>query len=100
MRMSEYHALQKYYIANIKFSLKIAPIELENIDNEFDPTNHPDFIKVKRYPNFISIYLKNQYDSYFNYVIWKKSKKLHTSSQHYPKTTCKHHFNQRSSSNL
>ena len=50
---------KKYYISNIKLSLKIDPIDLEKIESECDVSKHPNLIKAKRYQNYISINLKN-----------------------------------------
>ena len=65
---------KKYWISNIKLSLKIDPIDLDKIENECDPIKHSNFIKAKRYHNYISINLRKRDRGYFNYVIWKKSK--------------------------
>ena len=49
---------KKYWISNIKLSLKIDPIDLDKIENECDPIKHSNFIKAKRYHNYISINLR------------------------------------------
>ena len=46
---------KKYYISNIKLSLKIAPIDLEKIENQCDPSKHPNFIKAKRYQTILAL---------------------------------------------
>ena len=83
-----------YWITNIKLSLKVDPIDLEKIENECDPSKHPNFIKAKRYQNYISINLKKPNKGYFNYVIWKKSRNsLKTpQKQHVNITSVKNHI--------
>ena len=92
--MSKYHALKKYYISNIKLSLKIDPIDLEKIENECDPSKHPNLIKAKRYQNYISINLKKPNKGYFNYVIWEKSRNslITPTKQHVNITSVKNHI--------
>ena len=73
---------KKYYISNIKLSLKINPIELDKIKNQCDQIKHHYLLKAKRYSNFISISLqKPKCDPNFSYVIWKKSNKSQSQLQ-------------------
>ena len=85
---------KKYYISNIKLSLKIDPIDLDKIQSECDASKYPNFIKAKRYQNYISIDLKKPNKGYFNYVIWKKSRKplISPKKQHVNITSVKDHI--------
>ena len=87
---------KKYWISNIKLSLKIDPIDLDKIENECDPIKHSNFIKAKRYHNYISIIEKTR-QRVFQLRHLEKIKKFLQSS---PQTTREHHFSKELYSSL
>ena len=88
---------KKYSISNIKLSLKIDPIDLDKIEKECFPSKHPNILKSKRYPNYISIDLKKTKQRKVQLRNLEKIKKFPQISR---KTTRKHHFCKKQRSSL